>query len=190
MDAGLLFHYFAKPMEWLIRLHDSVPPLGEWRDDLMDESNVRGLIESAPWEILAAKVDYLTFRGRGWFRHMMRLYTHAFPVSIAKRRANRYLKACYTDRKQHRSRTGARLLRGYCDLDLLLDPFFLQFPRPGEAEAWYPGIDGGADPADLLEALAITDAADRWRNHYRDVPGNHPALEIARLPGKFVSSSS
>ncbi|ETN00749.1 hypothetical protein PPTG_17720 [Phytophthora nicotianae INRA-310] len=171
MDAGLLFHYFAKPMEWLIRLHDSVPPLGEWRDDLMDESNVRGLIESAPWEILAAKIDPLAFQDRGWFRHMMRLYTHAFPVSIAKRRAN-------------------RLLRGYCDLDLLLDPFFLQFPRPGEAEAWYPGIDGGADPADLLEALAITDAADRWRNHYRDVPGNHPALEIARLPGKFVSSSS
>ncbi|ETM47244.1 hypothetical protein L914_08025 [Phytophthora nicotianae] len=62
----------------------------------------------------------------------------------------------------------------------------LSFNRPIEAGAWYPG----ADPADLLEALAITNTADRWHNHYRDVPGDHPALGIARLPGKFVPSSS
>ncbi|ETL24169.1 hypothetical protein L916_21819, partial [Phytophthora nicotianae] len=186
-------------MEWLIPLHHSVPPLGEWRDDLVDESNVRDLMESAPWEILAAKIDPLTFRGRGWFRRMMQLYAfyedehlqaywdfaHAFPVSIAKRRASRYLDAFYTDRKQRRPRAGARgksflqevligLLRGYCDLDLLLDPFFLHFPRPGEVGAWYPGIEDGADPADLLEALAISDG-----NHYRDVPEDHPALGIA-----------
>ncbi|ETP27644.1 hypothetical protein F442_23080 [Phytophthora nicotianae P10297] len=215
MDADLLFHHYTKPKEWLIPLRDPVPPLGDWRDDLVDESNVRSLVESAPWEILAAPLDPLTFKSRGWFRHMKRFYTsyeaehlraywdstHAFPVSISKRRASRYLDAFYTDRKQRRSRAGARwksflqqvligLLRGYCDLDLLLDPFFLHFPRPGEAGAWYPGIEYDADPADLLEALTITDAADRWRNHYRDVPEEHPALEIARLRGKFLSSSS
>ncbi|ETO99653.1 hypothetical protein F441_22930 [Phytophthora nicotianae CJ01A1] len=215
MDADLLFHRFTKPMEWQIPLRDPVPPLGDWRDDLVDESNVRDLIETAPWEILAAKIDPLAFQDRGWFRHTMRLYasyedehlwacwdsTHAFPVSIAKRRASRYLEAFYTDRKQRQSRAGARLksflqqvliglLRGYCDFDLLLDPFFLHFPRPGEAGAWYPGFEDGADPADLLEALTITDAADRWRNHYRDVPEEHPALEIARLRGKFLSSSA
>ncbi|ETI56178.1 hypothetical protein F443_01238 [Phytophthora nicotianae P1569] len=58
----------------VIPLRDPVPPPGEWRDDLVDESNVRDLIESAPWEILAAPIDPLTFKGRGWFRHMMRLY--------------------------------------------------------------------------------------------------------------------
>ncbi|KUF82502.1 Transcription initiation factor TFIID subunit 10 [Phytophthora nicotianae] len=127
--------------------------------------------------------------------------TLAFPVSITKRRASRYLDAFFTDRKQRRSRAGARwmsffqqvligLLRGYCDLDQLSDPFFLHFPRHGEAGAWYPGIEYGADPADLLEALTITDAVDRWRNHYRDVPEEHPALEIARLRGKFLSSSA
>ncbi|ETL33683.1 hypothetical protein L916_13916 [Phytophthora nicotianae] len=41
-------------------LRCSAPPHGEWRDDLVDESNVRDLIESAPWEILAAKIDPLT----------------------------------------------------------------------------------------------------------------------------------
>ncbi|ETP27897.1 hypothetical protein F442_22819 [Phytophthora nicotianae P10297] len=185
------------------------------RNDLVDECNVRDLIESAPWEILAAPLDPLTFKSRGWFRQMKRLYasyeaehlraywdsTHAFPVSITKCRASRYLDAFYTDRKQRRSRAGARwksffqqvligLLRGYCDLDLLLDPFFLHFPRPDEAGAWYPGIEYGADPGDLLDALTITDAADRWRNHYREWPEEYPALEIARLRGKFLSSSS
>ncbi|ETM30650.1 hypothetical protein L914_21675, partial [Phytophthora nicotianae] len=123
MDADLLFHRFTKPMEWQIPLRDPVPPLGDWRDDLVDESNVRDLIETAPWEILAAKIDPLAFQDRGWFRHTMRLYasyedehlwacwdsTHAFPVSIAKRRASRYLEAFYTDRKQRQSRAGARL---------------------------------------------------------------------------------
>ncbi|ETI54374.1 hypothetical protein F443_02792 [Phytophthora nicotianae P1569] len=166
MDADLLFHHFAKPMEWLIPLRDPTPPLGEWRDDLVGESNVSNLIESAPWEILVGKIDPLAFRDRGWFRHMMRIYAYyedehlrAYwdsTVSVVKRRASRYLDAFYTDRK------------------------------PIEAGAWYPG----ADPADLLEALAITNTADRWHNHYRDVPGDHPALGIARLPGKFVPSSS
>ncbi|ETN08850.1 hypothetical protein PPTG_22986 [Phytophthora nicotianae INRA-310] len=191
-DADLLFHHYTKPMEWLIPLR-------------------RDLIEPAPWEVLAAPLDPLTFKSRGWFRHMKRLYasyedehlrdsTHAFPVSITKRRASRYLDAFYTGRKQRRSRAGARwesflqqvligLLRGYCDFDLLLDPFFLHFPRPGEAGAWYPGIEDGANPADLLEALTITDAVDSWRNHYCDVPEDHPAFGIALLRGKFLSSS-
>ncbi|ETP00022.1 hypothetical protein F441_22556 [Phytophthora nicotianae CJ01A1] len=183
MDADILFHRFTKPMEWLIPLRDPVLPPGDWRDDLVDESN--RLYASYEDEHLRAYWDS----------------THAFPVSITKRRASRYLDAFHTDRKQRRSRAGARwksflqqvligLLRGYCDLDLLLDPFFLHFPRPGEAGAWYPGIEDGADPADLLEALTITDVADRWRNHYRHVPEEHPALEIARLRGKFLSSSS
>ncbi|ETL88250.1 hypothetical protein F442_13086 [Phytophthora nicotianae P10297] len=137
-------------------------------------------------------MDPLTFKARGWFWHMMRLYasyedehlrayldsTHVFSVSITKRRANRYLGAFYTNRRQRRSSADARwksflqqvligLLQGYCDLDLLLDPFL---------GAWYPGIECGADPADLLKALADTDAADRWHNHFCDVPEDHPAL--------------
>ncbi|ETM97436.1 hypothetical protein PPTG_20314 [Phytophthora nicotianae INRA-310] len=174
------------------RSHDIVPWSAQdirqtsiWRDDLVDESNVRNLIESSPWEILAAKIDPLTFQGRGWFRHMMRIY-----ASYEDEHLRAYWDSIHAF-PQRRSRTGARwkpflqqvligLLRGYCDL--LLDPFFLQFPRPDEAGACYPGVKDGADPADLLEVLAITDTADRWRNHYRDAPGDHPALGIARLP--------
>ncbi|ETP27876.1 hypothetical protein F442_22839 [Phytophthora nicotianae P10297] len=57
---------YTKPMEWLIPLRDPVPPLGDWRDDLVDESNVRDLIEPAPWEVLASPLDPLTFKSRGW----------------------------------------------------------------------------------------------------------------------------
>ncbi|ETP00158.1 hypothetical protein F441_22419, partial [Phytophthora nicotianae CJ01A1] len=65
MDADLLFHHYTKPLEWLIPLRDPVPPLGDWRDDLVDESNARDLIETAPWEILAAPLDPLTFKNQG-----------------------------------------------------------------------------------------------------------------------------
>ncbi|ETN08084.1 hypothetical protein PPTG_23055 [Phytophthora nicotianae INRA-310] len=97
-------------------------------------------------------MEPLTFKGRGWFRHMMRIYasyedehlraywdsTHAFP----SRRPVEVVPS-----------TGVALLSpGYCGLDLLLDPFFLHFPRPGEAGAWYPGVEDGVGPADLLEA--------------------------------------
>ncbi|ETN11629.1 hypothetical protein PPTG_10465 [Phytophthora nicotianae INRA-310] len=152
MDADLLFHQFAKPMEWLIPLRDSVPPLGEWRDDLVDESNVRDLIESAPWEILAAKIDRLTFRGRAYWDS-----THAFPVSIAKRRTSRYFDA-------------SNLIASSVD----------QEPVPGGSRSFNRSTGG----------LTSMDAADRWRNPYRDEPENHSALRIARLSGMFLSSSS
>ncbi|ETK75602.1 hypothetical protein F441_18168 [Phytophthora nicotianae CJ01A1] len=40
--------------------------------------------------------------------------THAFPVSIAKRRDYRYLEAFYTDRKQCRSRAGVNRFSNKC----------------------------------------------------------------------------
>ncbi|KAI9990929.1 hypothetical protein PInf_018546 [Phytophthora infestans] len=87
-----------------------LPPLSnaqsqEWRDDLFDEDGVRALIESAPWEVLVTEFSPLTFGKDEWLVHRAHLYstyeaeyhraywdsTHAFPASIAKRRASRYL---------------------------------------------------------------------------------------------------
>ncbi|ETP28465.1 hypothetical protein F442_22239 [Phytophthora nicotianae P10297] len=107
---------------------------------------------------------------------------HAFSVSIAKRRASRYLEAFYTDRKQRRSRAGARwksflqhvltgLLRGSCDMDLLLDPFFLKFPRPGEAGAWCSGIEDGADPGGGDHYEQGRSLAQPLSRRARDSPG-------------------
>ncbi|KAG6606490.1 uncharacterized protein IUM83_14430 [Phytophthora cinnamomi] len=85
---------------------------------------------------------------------------------------------------------------GWCDLDILLDSFFLHFPRRHESVIWYPGYESRQaniknrrlnrpEPTDLLEALDECNGADSWRNHYRDSPQDHPARQIARLTDKF-----
>ncbi|POM76959.1 Hypothetical protein PHPALM_5745 [Phytophthora palmivora] len=88
------------------------------------------------------------------------------------------------------------MIEGWCDLDLLLDPFFLHFPKRTDEVAWYPGIEARRanladpqlnrrEPTDLLEALAEADAADPWRNHYRDRTADHPARHLPRLDRTF-----
>ncbi|KAE9260180.1 hypothetical protein PR003_g34476 [Phytophthora rubi] len=85
---------------------------------------------------------------------------------------------------------------GWCDLDLLLDPFFLHFPKRSETATWYPGLASRqanlrdpnlhrAEPTDLLEALDEANSEDPWRNHFRDTPDQHPARSISRLKDKF-----
>ncbi|KAG2856538.1 hypothetical protein PC110_g3792 [Phytophthora cactorum] len=207
--------YLVQRPEWLFPRRGPTPPTLEWRDDLIDEDRVRLLEDAAPWEVLTTPVDPLTFEDGGWFAHVVRVYstyedehhranwdsTHAFPICIAKRRQSRYLSGFYTNHKQRRSRTEARWIgflqlvfegmrRGLCDLDILLDPFFLHFPRSGEAGVWYPGLEAGTKPADLLGALEIFDNADRWHNHYRGEPTMHPVLRTARLTGTFMSSTA
>ncbi|KAG3058416.1 hypothetical protein PI125_g25228 [Phytophthora idaei] len=63
---------------------------------------------------------------------------------------------------------------------------------------WFPGVVSRranladptlhrSEPATLLEDLDECNAADPWRNHFCDVPGQHPAHQIPRLAGKFFS---
>ncbi|OWY91543.1 hypothetical protein PHMEG_00039834 [Phytophthora megakarya] len=90
---------------------------------------------------------------------------------------------------------------GWCDLDLLLDPYFLHFPKRTDEVAWYLGIEAPSanltdpqlhrrEPADLIEALSECDAADSWRTHYRLHDAGHPALRIARLAGKLFNMAA
>ncbi|OWZ07074.1 hypothetical protein PHMEG_00020581 [Phytophthora megakarya] len=71
---------------------------------------------------------------------------------------------------------------GWCNLDLLLDPYFMHFPKRSDDVTWYPGIEarraGRPDPASLIEALVDCDSADRWGNHCRVTPETHPARQI------------
>ena len=72
------------------------------------------------------------------------------------------------ERKQRRSRCGLRwkmflgsildgIIARVWDLDILLDPFFLQFTRTGEKRMWYPGVDCSSAPQSLEEALEFVD---------------------------------
>ncbi|KAE9319648.1 hypothetical protein PF008_g18218 [Phytophthora fragariae] len=85
---------------------------------------------------------------------------------------------------------------GWCNLDLLLDPFFLHFPKRSETVTWFPGLTARQanladptlhrhEPVDLLAALGEDNSADPWRNHFRDLPQQHPANSISRLTDKF-----
>ncbi|KAE9009266.1 hypothetical protein PR003_g33173 [Phytophthora rubi] len=90
----------------------------------------------------------------------------------------------------------AAMREGWCDLDLLLDPFFLHFPKRSETVTWYPGLASRQanlqdpnlhrdEPTDLLEALDEANSEDPWRNHFRGAPTQHPAHSIPRLESKF-----
>ncbi|OWZ02073.1 hypothetical protein PHMEG_00026430 [Phytophthora megakarya] len=83
---------------------------------------------------------------------------------------------------------------GWCDLDLLLDSFFVHFPKRSDEVTWYPGIEarraGRPDPANLIEALSECDEADTWRNHYRTSAADRPAHRIPRLVEKFFGMES
>ncbi|RLN98605.1 hypothetical protein BBJ28_00025123, partial [Nothophytophthora sp. Chile5] len=169
------------------------PPASEYKASLITGSIVADLLAAEPWEVLNVNVPSLTFdpslsmgdlaeaysRFEDSYRQAYWESTHYLQITGAMRQTDPALDAYCGERKQRRSHAGGRWkkilamtlrLMGerHCDLDLLLDPFFLQFPALGESGFWYPGIEDGADPATLLDALAISDAADPWRNHHRD----------------------
>ncbi|ETP00211.1 hypothetical protein F441_22370 [Phytophthora nicotianae CJ01A1] len=95
------------------------------------------------------------------------------------------LAAYHEGRRQRRSRAGEAVLRlRRCDLDILLDPFFMHLPKSRKPKEWYPRVENDGDT--LADALVIVDREDPWHNHYRDRPAEHPSMQIARLSDKFV----
>ena len=76
------------------------------------------------------------------------------------------------------------MIAGHCDLDILLDPFFLHFPSHMEVSPWYPGLREKSI-LNLISALPLLDAAEPWRTQYRSSIADHPGSSIARLQGKF-----
>ncbi|KAE8891459.1 hypothetical protein PF005_g21778 [Phytophthora fragariae] len=193
--------------------------------DLITEHNVRALLDTRPWEVLerAADADALSFEedvggrlGGAIQRYQahepdcLQSYweaTHSFDITPAMITRHPWLGVYKKERNNRRSHAGAHwksfleifipaMREGWCDLDLLLDPFFLHFPKRSETVTWYPGLVSRqanlrdpklyqAEPTDLLEALNEANSTDPWRNHFRDTPDRHPARSIARLESKF-----
>ena len=77
------------------------------------------------------------------------------------------------------------MMDGHCDLDLLLNPFFMPLPSPVEMRPCYPGlVDSQKNVFNLISALARLDTAESWRNQFRFRKEDHPGSSIARLSGK------
>uniref|UniRef100_A0AAV1U2A4 Uncharacterized protein n=1 Tax=Peronospora matthiolae TaxID=2874970 RepID=A0AAV1U2A4_9STRA len=162
----LLFHHYSKPRNFLFPLypHGQAPPTGNWAPGLISRRHIEVLNATAPWDNVVVSVNPISFTMTGCYRDMSHRYlelesthrqalwksTHAFAISPAQRRYERFMQAFWRQRKQRRSRFGARwknflkmilsgMIAGHCDLDILLDPFFLHYPRPHKSEF---GIQG------------------------------------------------
>ena len=56
------------------------------------------------------------------------------------------------------------MIDGHCDLDLLLDPFFMHLPSSVKMRPWYPGLgDPQKNTPNLISALARLDPAEPLR---------------------------
>ena len=217
MTLELLFHHYSKPRNFLFpfHIHGRAPPTGTWASGLISRQHIESLYATAPWDNIVIPVNPISFTMTGWYSDMGHRYlelesthrqalwesTHAFPISPAQRRSERFMQTFWRQRKQRRSRFGARwknflkrilggMIAGHCDLDILLDPFFLHYPRPHEERVWYPGLGHSNDPADLLEALDMADQEDPWRNQFRNAYWDHPGSQIPRLQDKFKPAPS
>ncbi|KAE9166748.1 hypothetical protein PF005_g29074 [Phytophthora fragariae] len=129
--------------------------------DLITEDNVRALLDSRPWEVLerAANADPISLEddvggrlGVAIQRYQthepdcLQSYwesTHSFVITPTMMKQHPWLAIYKKERNNRRSHAGAHwkafleifilaMREGWCDLDLLLDPFFLHFPKRSE----------------------------------------------------------
>ncbi|GMF54650.1 unnamed protein product [Phytophthora fragariaefolia] len=170
----------------------------DYCSDLITEVNVRALLDTRPWDTLEGTDNMILFEvdvgGRlGLLIQAYRDFetsalmsywesTHFFPIPDSAVRRGPWLGVYHMERNNRRSHAGRRwkailelliiaMREGWCDLDILLDPFFLHFPKRVKTVTWYPGVDSRQanlsdpnlhrpEPTDLLEALDECNAED------------------------------
>ncbi|OWZ18235.1 hypothetical protein PHMEG_0007716 [Phytophthora megakarya] len=184
--------------EWSFPSH--VPRVATPRPDqycshLITGQNVRDLMAALPWNVLTCAniPEPMSFEIAvdGRLGYLIERYS---AVEFQDRIA-------YWEWKQILQLFLIAMREGWCDLDLLLDPYFLHFPKRTDEVAWYAGIEALSanradpqlhrrEPADPIEALAECDAADPWRTHYRLRHAGRPARRIARLAGIFFNMAA
>ncbi|OWZ01377.1 hypothetical protein PHMEG_00027246 [Phytophthora megakarya] len=191
----------------------AVPRSGQYCSHLITGQNVRDLMAALPWNVLTGANTpepmsfEITVDGRlGFlierysaveFQDLIAYWesTHRFPVPSSLIRSDLYLVTFVVERKNRRSHAVARwkqilnlfliaMREGWCDLDLLLEPYFLHFPKRTDEVAWYPGIEARSTN------LANPQLNRREPAHYRLHHASHPARRIARLAGKFFNMAA
>ncbi|KAG1682712.1 hypothetical protein DVH05_018933 [Phytophthora capsici] len=194
LGLDTLVAQWTRPKFWLFPRNPRAPPAGSWHHGLITEANIRALYAAnpPPWDALRRIVVPRSFEMSGWFADFCQRYedfeeasrqvfwetTHKLPITPAMCAAEPFLEQYRNDCRVRRMRAGPRWKRllkhlmaglksGECDLDLLLDPYFLHFPARGEQ------IVGRADP---------------WRNQHRANIADHPGSRLARLDRKFFQA--
>ena len=157
---------------------------------LIMSTKIEQFYDQQPWNHYDQTIHPISFKPSGWFEKLVEAYedfvdsrrqalsesTHFLWISAEQRKTDPGLAAFARARRQRQPRAGPcwkRVLQlilqgmidGLCDLDILLDPIFLHFPRPNEARVWYPGLSvRRTNIPKLITALSIDHATERWRN--------------------------
>ena len=133
-------------------------------------------------------------------RRALRESPHVLPISSRQRQADSGLTTFFEILRQLPSRSEPRwktvirfilqgMIEGHCDLDILLDPFFLHLPALSEERIWYPGLGCKTTKIpNLITDLSLANLAEPWRNQYRSAIAKHPGSSITRISGKFFPS--
>ena len=182
-----------------------------WIPRLITPAQVTAIYDQKPWNVTRRPIAPISFPLTGWFNELADIYLeyedrhrqalweaiHFLYISRELRKEYPELAQFCQQRKQRRSRSGPRwktilrvilqgMIEGHCDLDILLDPYFLHFPVYAEVRPWYPGLDcKQKNIPNLITALSLLDSAEPWRNQYRSSIADHPGSSLARLSSKF-----
>ncbi|KAG3101476.1 hypothetical protein PI124_g14692 [Phytophthora idaei] len=162
MKIGILFPDLPLRTGWIFPREGEDVPLTDYHDDLVTQLQIESLMAATPWEILSTNSgsaislhtdvggrlglflgDYCQFETK----HRMALWegTHKFPIPRPKIAKSAWLADFNKKRGSRRRHAGAdwkkilvifilTMQDGWCDLDLLLDPFFLH-----DKVIWFPG---------------------------------------------------
>ncbi|POM77603.1 Hypothetical protein PHPALM_4990 [Phytophthora palmivora] len=159
MTVNFLFPILPFWPDWIFPHRPTIftsPTAPAFCGHLITEANVKALQAAEPWQVIRNTLPPISFEadvgGRlGIFLRQYRDFeaseliaywesTHKFPVTAAMIMQSPWLGAFAKQRHNRRSHAGNRwkrmlltliqaMIEGWCDLDLLLDPFFLHFPR-------------------------------------------------------------
>ena len=209
-----MYRHFSKPTGFIFPARSAKTPepsVTQWSSSLITMAKIQDLYHQKPWDIYDHPVQAISFQPGKWFQGLIDIYgkfsrhhgqalweaSHNLPISFPLKRRDPRLAPFAHERKQRRSRSGPRckkvlayilkgMVEGHCDLDILLDPMFLHFPRAGEDRIWYPGLVGNrTNIPNLITALHMCDASEPRRIQFRRSMTDHPGAALPRLVGKF-----
>ncbi|POM73532.1 Hypothetical protein PHPALM_9612 [Phytophthora palmivora] len=159
MTMNFLFPILPFRSEWIFPHRPTIytsPTAPAFCGHLITEANVKALQAAEPWRVIQNTQPPISFEadvgGRlGTFLRQYRDFeaseliaywesTHKFPITAAMIAQSPWLGAFAKQRNNRRSHAGNRwkrllltliqaMIEGWGDLDLLLDPFFLHFPK-------------------------------------------------------------
>ena len=140
---------------------DQVPSDGERMPRLVTFTQISMLYAQEHWDVLKITIEPISFKSDEWFRVLINYdrdfvdryaqalceFTHMLHIPFRQRHGDPDLTRYVRQRKNRRSHAGPRwksllqvllqgMILGHCDVDILLDLFFMDIPGPRTSRSW------------------------------------------------------